>query len=204
MFETVAPPVRDELADLDLLTWPEPPPDRTWADTAPSGIAALELDVDTADPAGLSDAQLIDAMVGFERQAAWAEARPGPDRRRVRPPPPAGCEGPGRFRSDLRGQPVRPGRGRAAPRPEQTLSQLRAALARAVIEWITPTGHRYRSAPHDYRDDDEPFPQVWAARPPRGRAQTAAPRPGARPATVLTHGGDSEPHARPSGRCRRR
>ncbi|MFD1531178.1 hypothetical protein [Pseudonocardia aurantiaca] len=75
MFETVAPPLRDELADLDLLTWPEPPPDRTWADTAPSGIAALELDVDTADPAGLSDAQLIDAMVGFERQAAWAQAR---------------------------------------------------------------------------------------------------------------------------------
>ncbi len=75
MFETVAPPFLDELADLDLLTWPEPPPDRTWADTAPSGIAALELDVDTGDPAGLSDAQLIDAMVGFERQAAWAQAR---------------------------------------------------------------------------------------------------------------------------------
>ncbi|GAA1282840.1 HNH endonuclease signature motif containing protein [Pseudonocardia aurantiaca] len=76
MFETVTPSLAgDELADLDLLTWPEPPPDRTWADTAPSGIAALELDVDTADPACLSDAQLIDAMVGFERQAAWAQAR---------------------------------------------------------------------------------------------------------------------------------
>ena len=40
------------------------------------------------------------------------------------------------------------------------------ALADGVIEWITPTGHRYRSTPHDYRDDDDPFPQVWAARPP--------------------------------------
>ena len=51
-FETATAPVRDELADLDLLTWPEPPPDRTWADTAPSGIAALELDVGIGDPAG--------------------------------------------------------------------------------------------------------------------------------------------------------
>jgi hypothetical protein len=49
--------------------------DRTWGNTAPSGLFALEIDTDTRCEAGLSDAQLIDAMVGFERVAAWAEAR---------------------------------------------------------------------------------------------------------------------------------
>ncbi|GAA0927511.1 HNH endonuclease signature motif containing protein [Pseudonocardia zijingensis] len=49
--------------------------DRTWANTRPSGLAALEIDTDTEHEAGLSDAQLIDAIVGFERFAAWAEAR---------------------------------------------------------------------------------------------------------------------------------
>jgi hypothetical protein len=49
--------------------------DRTFGNTAPSGLFALEIDTDTRCAAGLSDAQLIDAMVGFERLAAWAEAR---------------------------------------------------------------------------------------------------------------------------------
>src|ERR1700754_1237725 len=50
---------------------PEPAP----AHEQPSGWAAFELDTDTTDPSRLSDAQLIDAMVGCERTAAWAEAR---------------------------------------------------------------------------------------------------------------------------------
>jgi Domain of unknown function (DUF222)/HNH endonuclease len=50
---------------------PEPAP----AHEQPSGWAAFELDADTTDPSRLSDAQLIDAMVGCERTAAWAEAR---------------------------------------------------------------------------------------------------------------------------------
>ncbi|QYN39264.1 HNH endonuclease [Pseudonocardia sp. DSM 110487] len=49
--------------------------DRTWGNTAPSGLFALEIDSDTREVAGLSDAQLVDAMVGFERLAAWAQAR---------------------------------------------------------------------------------------------------------------------------------
>jgi hypothetical protein len=49
--------------------------DRTWGNSCPSGLFALEIDSDTRCEAGLSDAQLIDAMVGFERLAAWAEAR---------------------------------------------------------------------------------------------------------------------------------
>ena len=49
--------------------------DRTWGNTAPSGIFALEIDSDTRDETGLSDAQLIDAIVGFERLTGWAEAR---------------------------------------------------------------------------------------------------------------------------------
>lgn len=50
---------------------PEPAP----AHEQPSGWAAFELDTDTTDPSRLSDAQLIDAMVGCEHTAAWAEAR---------------------------------------------------------------------------------------------------------------------------------
>jgi hypothetical protein len=45
------------------------------ADTLPSGWSARELDQTTADPAALSDAGLVDAVVGFERLAAWAAAR---------------------------------------------------------------------------------------------------------------------------------
>ncbi len=49
--------------------------DRTFGNTSPSGLFALEIDTDTQHADGLSDAQLIDAMVGFERLTAWAEAR---------------------------------------------------------------------------------------------------------------------------------
>ncbi|WP_345611524.1 hypothetical protein, partial [Pseudonocardia adelaidensis] len=49
--------------------------ERTWGNTVPSGLAALEIDADTECEAGLSDAQLIDAIVGFDRVAAWAQAR---------------------------------------------------------------------------------------------------------------------------------
>ncbi|MGH4021562.1 MAG: DUF222 domain-containing protein [Pseudonocardiaceae bacterium] len=42
---------------------------------APSGWLALELDHATADPAGLSDATLIDTIVGFDRVSSWASAR---------------------------------------------------------------------------------------------------------------------------------
>jgi hypothetical protein len=49
--------------------------DRTLGNTSPSGFFALEIDTDTQHEDGLSDAQLIDAMVGFERLTAWAEAR---------------------------------------------------------------------------------------------------------------------------------
>ncbi|MPZ66564.1 MAG: DUF222 domain-containing protein [Pseudonocardiaceae bacterium] len=41
----------------------------------PSGWSALELDQSTADPAGLSDADLIEGIVGFDRMSSWAAAR---------------------------------------------------------------------------------------------------------------------------------
>ncbi len=41
----------------------------------PSGWLALDLDSATADPAGLSDHALIEAIVGFDRVASWAAAR---------------------------------------------------------------------------------------------------------------------------------
>jgi len=45
------------------------------SECAPSGWLALELDQGCSDPAGLSDAELIDAVMGFDRIASWASAR---------------------------------------------------------------------------------------------------------------------------------
>ncbi len=42
---------------------------------APSGWLALELDQGCADPAGLSDAELIEGIIGFDHVASWAGAR---------------------------------------------------------------------------------------------------------------------------------
>ncbi|HEX5348162.1 MAG TPA: DUF222 domain-containing protein [Pseudonocardiaceae bacterium] len=42
---------------------------------APSGWLALELDQGCADPTALSDGELIDAVIGFDRVASWALAR---------------------------------------------------------------------------------------------------------------------------------
>jgi hypothetical protein len=41
----------------------------------PSGELALDLDLSTADAAGLSDESLVEAIVGFDRLASWAAAR---------------------------------------------------------------------------------------------------------------------------------
>jgi len=53
------------------------PPDEPepWSQCQPSGWLALELDQGTANPAALSDADLIEGIVGFERVASWAQAR---------------------------------------------------------------------------------------------------------------------------------
>jgi hypothetical protein len=55
------------------------------------------------------------------------------------------------------------------------------ALDTGEIEWITPTGHRYRSTPHDYRDDDDPFPDL-PARPPPDQPAPEHPDPADDPA----------------------
>ncbi len=52
-----------------------PEPALSVAEREPSGWSALDLDMDTAGLAGLSDSELIDAAVGWERIAAWAAAR---------------------------------------------------------------------------------------------------------------------------------
>ncbi len=45
------------------------------AAVAPSGWLGVELDQYFSDPSSLSDPALVDAIVGFERLAAWAQAR---------------------------------------------------------------------------------------------------------------------------------
>ncbi|HYH29609.1 MAG TPA: DUF222 domain-containing protein [Pseudonocardia sp.] len=49
--------------------------EQTFGTIHPSGFLALEMDADTQYPDRLSDAELIDAMVGFERLTSWAQAR---------------------------------------------------------------------------------------------------------------------------------
>ncbi len=61
-------------ADVRLVDG-EPVPRPTPATTAPSGAFALELDWATAHPEMLTAAELVDAVVGYERLAAWAVAR---------------------------------------------------------------------------------------------------------------------------------
>jgi hypothetical protein len=74
--EPVAPRLQDAIdwasLEHELRTGVE---DRTWGNTVPSGFFALEIDADTGVESGLSDAQLIDAVVGFERLTGWAQAR---------------------------------------------------------------------------------------------------------------------------------
>jgi hypothetical protein len=43
--------------------------------TAPSGLFGLEMELACVDPSALSDAELVEASVGFERLVAWAAAR---------------------------------------------------------------------------------------------------------------------------------
>ncbi|MHA6783807.1 DUF222 domain-containing protein [Pseudonocardia saturnea] len=50
-------------------------PAPTMSTTAPSGMFGLEMELACAEPAALSDAELVDAAVGFERMVAWAAAR---------------------------------------------------------------------------------------------------------------------------------
>ena len=38
-----------------------------------------------------------------------------------------------------------------------------------ILEWVTPTGHRYTSHPHDYREHDDPPPPPPLPPPPRAQ-----------------------------------
>ena len=75
----VREPVYDEVTGqlLGYYLDPEPPAplEPTLATVVPNGWAAFELDATTAVPDTLPDAMLIDAIVGFENQIAWATAR---------------------------------------------------------------------------------------------------------------------------------
>ncbi len=76
---TAADVETDELSDDEPWLGPptfDPPPSMN--DTAPSGLFALELDFATTDPGLLTDADLVDAVIGFERRP------PGPPPTRTR------------------------------------------------------------------------------------------------------------------------
>lgn len=89
MFESTSPPVRVEAywsarhcaVPIEVVLpsrrrrsggWREL---RAVGEALPSASTAVELARATADPSRLSDAELIDAIVGYERLAGWAQAR---------------------------------------------------------------------------------------------------------------------------------
>jgi hypothetical protein len=228
MFElaTSAPPggnpLHDELKDIDLrtrghygdlLAADDLPPEPNFANCAPSGWLALELDTGTEDPGGLSDESLIEAIVGFDRMTSWAAARQArllaelAARRPADPVPNEdGVSVGSRFVPDEVGVALRLSRGTAAGRvgtacrllqvlpathalweagridtakaraidestgvlchdqaaavearvlpraPEQSLAQLKAALARAILA-VDPDGaaERHRKSRRDRR-----------------------------------------------------
>jgi hypothetical protein len=65
----------DEAAWLSAASEPPEAAQPPVSACAPSGWLALELDQGCADPAVLSDSELIDAVIGFDRVASWALAR---------------------------------------------------------------------------------------------------------------------------------
>jgi hypothetical protein len=208
----------------------EPVADFTLARARPCGLLALDVDSSTADPAAMSDASLVDGIIGFDRLVAWAQARQARllaefARRR---PGDAGdlamadkASGVSRYAPDEIGLALHLSRGAATARlcesvrldaelagarqvwevglidqpkvraiceathyltpeqasavqdrvldraPKQTLAQLRAALARAVIA-VDPEGanDRHREARKDRRvvvgDEKDGMAALWA------------------------------------------
>jgi hypothetical protein len=65
----------DEATAQEVAPAPEEQGQVPSARIEPSGWLALELDHGTVEPARLSDAELIDAVTGFERLASWVSAR---------------------------------------------------------------------------------------------------------------------------------
>ncbi|MGB8994025.1 MAG: DUF222 domain-containing protein [Pseudonocardiaceae bacterium] len=230
---SVGAPVGEDWFDPAWLDQAPPPEDVgqvPMAQCAPSGWLALELDHGTVDPERLSDAELIDTVVDFERVAAWAGARqaallaefarrrPDDGSQPTRSDVPSRCS---EFASDEIGLALRLSRTTAANRlvmvqvlvadlpgtlaaweagqldvlkvraiteasylltseqatalearvlpraGQQTVSQLRAAIARAVLA-IDPDGAeaRYRERRKDRRvvvsPDGEGMASLWA------------------------------------------
>lgn len=150
MFDTVVDdevPLAGVPVDEDWLdpAWLEqvPPPEDTGQVPAsrcvPSGWLALELDQGCADPGGLSDAELIEGIIGFDHVASWAGARQAvllaefARRRSGDHPLAAGCDRPSgasEFAPDEVG---------LALRLSRTAAMNRLVLAQAVVEELPAT-----------------------------------------------------------------
>ncbi|TQM14766.1 DUF222 domain-containing protein [Pseudonocardia kunmingensis] len=117
--------------------------ERTYGNTEPSALLGMELDVDADSPGSLSDAELIDAVVGFDRVAAWAQARrtevlaefarrrPGDDNTMVAVDKPCGL---GRFAPDEVGLALRKSRMTAKAELGRAV-QLTQVLPEALAVW---------------------------------------------------------------------
>lgn len=106
MFDIAAPEETDEVSRMlaDAPDWP--PLDEVFdalvaaGRPAPSGWLALELDLASADPGELDDAELVDAVADLDRVASWAAARQSRllaefARRRPADPRDVAAQGPG-------------------------------------------------------------------------------------------------------------
>lgn len=124
-----------------LLDPPEEAPSA--AEVAPSGFAALELDLATGSEATLSDAEIIDAIVGYQRLTGWTQARqarllaefarrrPGDDRAAV------GCDTPSmisRYAPDEIGMALTLSRGTAMIRLGRSV-RLAGPLRSTRVAW---------------------------------------------------------------------
>jgi hypothetical protein len=142
----------------------EVPADPGWgfADCAPSGWSALDLDVGTGDAGVLSDAALIEAIVGFDRVGSWASARQArllaelAARRPADPVPDAdGVSVGSRFVPDEVGVALKLARGTAAGRVG-TACRLLAVLPATHALWEAGLIDTGKAPPATSADSDPP------------------------------------------------
>lgn len=112
-------------------------------DMAPGGQLAMYLEAGCGDLTRLTDAELLDAAIGYERSSAWSAAqqarvlaefgrrRPAPD---AGAPPTADGQGLSRFAADEVGLALRLSRGSAAIRLEQS-TRLDSDLPDTLRAW---------------------------------------------------------------------
>lgn len=145
---------------------------------------AVELDAAAADPAGSSDRDLVDQVVGWERVVSWVQARQArvlaefARRRPADHSPGARRSVTGTVLSEFAAEEVgvalRVGHHRLKTHaPGWHVTQ----HPDGTLTWRTPTGHTHTTSPHDHRPDQPPNDSPPAdTGPPHAEPSVTAPR----------------------------